>query len=87
LHQSASFGGIASGSGIDAKEAKWLSRYLLELAAVRPEDVLKRLFRGIQAHNQDDVSIGGTTNCGSFDSTGSHDGDSSDTSDGADSFG
>ena len=86
LLQSVSFaGGVAPGLGIDAGESKWLSQYALELAAVRPEDVLKRLFRGIQAHAQDDVSVGGTSNCGSFDSTSSDNGDSSDT--GGDSFG
>lgn len=70
--------------GIDAKEAQWLSQYSLELAAVRPEDVLKRLFRGIQAHDKDDVSSGGVTNCGSFDTSSPSDGKSDD---GADSFG
>jgi len=87
LLQSASFGGVAAGLGINANEAKWLSQYTLELAAVRPQDVLKRLFRGIQAHNQDDVSVGGTTNCGSFDSSSSDSDGNSDSGDGADSFG
>ena len=89
LHQPArSADAVAAGSGIDASEAKWLSQYTLELAAIRPQDVLRRLFRGIQAHAQDDVSVGGSSNCGSFDSTSSSDSnDSGDTGDGADSFG
>jgi hypothetical protein len=33
--------------GITPQEAQWLSRYLLELAVIRPEQVLKRLFRAI----------------------------------------
>ena len=37
----------AGGGGVAAGEADWLSRYALELAAVRPEQVLKRLFRAI----------------------------------------
>jgi hypothetical protein len=33
--------------GISADDAKWLSRYTLELAAIRPDQVIKRLFRAI----------------------------------------
>lgn len=33
--------------GITTREARWLSRYRLELAAVRPAQVIKRLFRAI----------------------------------------
>ena len=29
------------------EEAEWLSKYTLELAAIKPEQVLKRLFRAI----------------------------------------
>jgi hypothetical protein len=36
---------VAAGEGITAFEAAWLSKYILELAAIRPEQVLKRLFR------------------------------------------
>jgi hypothetical protein len=39
----------AAGDGISAAEAAWLSAHALELAAVRPEQVLKRLFRAINA--------------------------------------
>lgn len=74
--------GTTAMEGIDATEAEWLSRYALEIAAVRPEDVLRRVFQGLQAHDKDDVSGGGTTNCGSFES-----GTSGSDGDGADSFG
>jgi hypothetical protein len=38
---------IAEGDGITAAEVQWLSCCALELAAVKPEQVLKRLFRAI----------------------------------------
>lgn len=38
---------VAVGLGITAAEAAWLSDYSLELAAIRPEQVLKRLFAAI----------------------------------------
>ncbi len=38
---------VLAGDGVTAQEADWLSRHLLELAAIRPEQVLKRLFRAI----------------------------------------
>ena len=37
--------------GVSVEEAAWLSRYTLELAVIRPEQVLKRLYRAI--HKQD----------------------------------
>ena len=38
---------LSPGHGITAPEARWLSRHILELAAIRPEQVLKRLYRAI----------------------------------------
>jgi hypothetical protein len=38
---------VAPGAGIEPAEAAWLSGYSLELAAIRPEQVLKRLYRAI----------------------------------------
>jgi hypothetical protein len=55
------------------------------LAAVRPEEVLKRLFHGMQSHANDSRDGGGVTSCGSFDSGG--DGADGDSVDGADGFG
>ena len=73
----------AASLGFAAAEAAWLASHSLELAAVRPEQTLKRLFRGMQAHAADDFSGGGVTNCGSFDSDAAAGTDA----DGADSFG
>src|SRR5262245_211658 len=57
--------------GIRPDEAEWLSKYKLELAAARPEQVLKRLFAGLRAHADDDPRTGSTagavTYCGAFD--------------------
>lgn len=38
---------VETGDSITAQEAKWLSRSRLELAAVRPAQVIKRLFRAM----------------------------------------
>ena len=38
---------VQAGQGISADEVRWLNEYALELAAIRPEQVLKRLFRAI----------------------------------------
>lgn len=75
---------VDADAAISAAEAKWLTKYRLELAVFRPEDVLKRLHRGLQAHANDDTSSGGTSNCGSFE--GGSGGDSASDS-GTDSFG
>jgi hypothetical protein len=40
-------GPVQPGEGIMTEEAEWLSKYTLELAAIKPEQVLKRLFRAI----------------------------------------
>ena len=40
-------GVVREGNGISEQEARWLSEHRLELAAIRPEQVLKRLFRAI----------------------------------------
>ena len=78
--------------GISAEESEWLARYKLELAAARPEQVLKRLFAGLQAHANDDPRTGDTTGavmtCGAFDAGGYGDGDAGgDGGGGADAFG
>jgi hypothetical protein len=38
---------VPEGEGITAEEAEWLAKYTLELAVIRPEQVLKRLYRAI----------------------------------------
>ena len=75
---------VVAGNGLSASEAKWFERHLLELAAIRPEQILKRLYNGLQSHANDDVSGGGTSSCGSFDSGSSH---GSDDHSSVDSFG
>jgi hypothetical protein len=49
------------GDGLSAEEAAWLSRFSLELAAIRPEQVLKRLFRAINGTPDRDVEGEGTS--------------------------
>ncbi|MCE9566256.1 MAG: hypothetical protein K8U57_29895 [Planctomycetes bacterium] len=79
--------------GIEQAEAEWLSKYKLELAAARPEQVLKRLFAGLMAHAADDPraadSSGSVTTCGAFDAGGygGADGDGGGGEGGADAFG
>lgn len=78
--------------GITPKEADWLSTHTLELAAVRPEAVLKRLFAGLMAHANDDPrtgdagGAGAVTTCGAFDA-GGYGGDAATGEGGADAFG
>ncbi|HEX8699029.1 MAG TPA: hypothetical protein VF815_09350 [Myxococcaceae bacterium] len=43
---------VPTGGGISAEEAKWLSRYSLELAVIRPEQIVKRLFRAMSQSQQ-----------------------------------
>jgi hypothetical protein len=43
---------VSAGEGITQEEAVWLSQYTLELAAIKPEQVLKRLFRAINRKNK-----------------------------------
>jgi hypothetical protein len=47
LFREAEVGHLAAGEGITEFEARWLARYILELAVFRPERVLKRLFQAI----------------------------------------
>ena len=43
--------------GVTAEEYAWLRRYRLSLAAVRPEQVIKRLFRAISERKTDSVAL------------------------------
>lgn len=45
---------VSPGQGITPQEARWLAGYALELAAIRPEQVLKRLFRAINRERKGD---------------------------------
>jgi hypothetical protein len=44
--------------GIKPSEAEWLGTYTLELAAIRPDQVLKRLFRAMNRKPEDDDGDG-----------------------------
>jgi hypothetical protein len=47
LYLASQSGPVFTGDGITAKESAWLSQYALELAAIRPEQILKRLFTAL----------------------------------------
>jgi DNA-directed RNA polymerase subunit RPC12/RpoP len=53
-----------AGAGIAAGELGWLRRYVLELAAIRPEHVLKRLFRAINRQEESGDAGGGDSDGG-----------------------
>ena len=88
---------VAPGGAIDADELRWLSTYALELAAIRPEQILKRLFRAINRQESDAVGGdgGGAGDGGSSSGNGgtvhedqdSFSADAGDSDGGADSFG
>ena len=55
-------GDVGTEPGLSAWEARWLAKYRLELAVIRPEQVVKRLFRAInqpltERPNADNVII------------------------------
>jgi hypothetical protein len=83
---------VATTAAISQTEAEWLAKYSLELAAIRPEQVLKRLFRAINnKFNPNETDSGSSTTSGDgggyyYDSD-SFSSDSSDSDGGADSFG
>jgi hypothetical protein len=66
---------VGPDQGISADELRWLTSYLLELAAIRPEQILKRLFRAINRKEESNVGSGDSS-AGSGDSGGSGGGDS-----------
>lgn len=86
--------GVEPRNGISVIEAKWLSSYNLELAAVRPEQVLKRLFRAINRRFDPKAETttatsgdgGGVIIFGSSDDTSFRE-DARDMDGGADAFG
>jgi len=83
-------------NGIKPAEAAWLGKYSLKLAAIRPDQVLKRLFRAMNRKPEDDDDGDSGSGGGSGDGDGDddviedHDSFSTDASaddGGADSFG
>lgn len=57
--------------GINRDELDWLGRYTVELAVLRPDQILRRLFRSMNKDEQQDSSSGssGGDSGGSFDSS------------------
>lgn len=68
--------GGTAGRGISADEAQWLAQYRLEVAAIRPEQVLKRLFRAINRKSdaEPDAVATSRANSGNGGSSSSGDG-------------
>jgi hypothetical protein len=75
------------GEGITAEEAEWLSRYTLELAAIRPEQVLKRLFRAINRRKEIESAYDSGSGGSSYGSDGGSYDDEDDGNDDNDSGG
>lgn len=77
-------GPVHPGDGISESDAIWLSSWQLEVAAIRPDQVLKRLFRAMKTP----VDEGGASTSGGLSVDASSFGsEASDSDGGADSFG
>ena len=55
---------VPIGDGISESESAWLTQYALELAAIRPEQVLKRLFKAM--NREEDSDRGGGDGDGGY---------------------
>ncbi len=60
---------VQAGNGVSAKDAAWLSEHELELAVIRPEQVLKRLYKALTRTDGGDGGGDGGSSSGSGDST------------------
>ncbi len=60
---------VSAGGGITEEEAKWLSRYKLELAAIRPEQIVKRMFRAINKKIDAETRATAAARFGGFETT------------------
>lgn len=83
---------VEPGQGISADELRWLNSYLLELAAIRPEQILKRLFRAINRKEESSSGSGDSGSSGDGGSSVDHDeksfsSNAAGSDDGGDSFG
>lgn len=67
LYRPSSGPAVQAGKGISVKEAAWLSAHELELAAIRPEQVLKRLYKAL---TRNDIGDGGGDSGGTSDNGG-----------------
>jgi hypothetical protein len=91
--------GVQPGNGISALEAEWLTKYVLELAVIHPEQILKRLFRAMTQHFDADEPTydstvvvgdsgdGGTSNGSVYVESTTFIGDADASDGGGDSFG
>jgi hypothetical protein len=55
---------VQPGKGLSARDSAWLSAQALELAAIRPEQVLKRLYKALTREEQDDSAGGDGSSSG-----------------------
>lgn len=62
---------VAAGGGVSASDARWLSAQALELAVIRPEQVLKRLYKALNRKDDSDDSGRGDGGGGSGSDSGS----------------
>jgi uncharacterized membrane protein YgcG len=65
---------VQPGKGISAREAEWLSAQALELAVIRPEQVLKRLYKAMKRNDSGDGGGGDAGSSSDGSSTSAHDG-------------
>jgi hypothetical protein len=68
VFQKTKSGAVQPIHGISPQDADWLSKQTLELAAIRPEQVMKRLFKAI--NNQGKMDADATDSEGTYDSFG-----------------
>jgi hypothetical protein len=80
---------VQADHGISDDDMRWLSAYALELAVIRPEQVLKRLFRAINREEKRSGDGGGdgSTSTMSDRDTSSFSSDAGDSDGAADAFG
>ncbi|PYS53379.1 MAG: hypothetical protein DMG13_12860 [Acidobacteria bacterium] len=78
---------LTAGKGILGDETEWLNKYVLELAAIRPEQVLKRLFKAINRREESTSSDAFGSSNGYFYDNDSFSSNATDSGGGADSFG
>jgi uncharacterized membrane protein YgcG len=68
---------VQLGNGISEAEAEWLNQHTLELAAIRPEQVLKRMYKALHRDESDSGSSSDGGGDGGGSGSGSGDGSAS----------
>jgi hypothetical protein len=90
LFQAALSQSVADAEGILEDEAAWLNQYSLELAAIRPEQILKRLYKAINKRESQHLAGDGGGSSGNgyvYTDNDSFSSNATDSDGGADSFG